>query len=93
MHTYFSYAPSPLKGLFLFYVYEHFSTYMYVLCVCSWFPKRPKEVIKYLGIGVKDGCESPCELWDLNLGLPERATSALLVSTYYFTMGSEITNT
>lgn len=67
------------------------------ICMCFVYvpgsQKRPEEVIRFLEIGVKDGCESPCELWDLNLGLPERAASALLVSTSYFTIGSEITNT
>lgn len=42
-----------------------YSVCMYACYFCAWSPWRREEGIRFLGTGVKDGCETPFEL---NLG-------------------------
>lgn len=47
--------------------------------MCMQCLQRPEEGIIVPGTGVTDGCEQPCESWELNLGLLEE--QQVLLST------------
>jgi len=36
--------------------------------VCASCPQRPEKGIGYPGTGVIEGCEPPCDYWELNSG-------------------------
>lgn len=51
--------------------------YMFMPCVCAWYPWNPGEGAGYPGTRVIDGCELPCGCWGLKPGLLQQATIAL----------------
>lgn len=45
--------------------------YMSVYYVHAWCPRKPEEVMRFLGIRVINSHEPPCECWELNLDSQE----------------------
>lgn len=51
--------------------------FLWFVCLCTWFPRKPKKGVRFSGGGVTDSSELPHGYWEWNPGLLEEQALSL----------------